>query len=79
MSGSWIGSSRKDTLPQNWGVIRKRVLLRDDYSCQALMVSTGQRCGASAGEVDHINRFGSQTDMANLQTLCSWHHSRKSS
>jgi len=52
-----------------------RVLRRDLYTCQA------QGCGArSANHVDHIiPRFEGGTDEdANLQTLCSRCHQRKS-
>lgn len=79
MPGYWDGSNRRDTLPENWSQIRRTVIARDGGRCQAILESTGMKCLEPATDVDHINRFGSQTDLSNLQMLCSWHHARKSS
>ena len=79
MAGNWEGSRRTETLPENWPELRQQILARDGRRCQAILESTGQKCGAPGNQVDHINRFGSQTDPNNLQVLCSWHHSKKSS
>lgn len=79
MPGFWDGSNRKDTLPKNWVQIRKQILARDGNRCQAVLESTGWLCGELGNQVDHIDRFGSQTDPNNLQVLCEWHHARKSS
>lgn len=78
MSGQWAGSNRRQSLPENWPEIRQRILARDGRRCQAVLESTGWLCGQPGNQVDHINRFGSQTDPNNLQTLCAWHHARKS-
>lgn len=74
---SWDGSDRKSRLPADWERRRMRVLRRDAYRCQA-RDSTGALCGARGSDVDHVIR-GDDHDEDNLQTLCRWHHSRKSS
>lgn len=71
-------SDRAQRLPSNWQALRLRVLRRDRYSCQARMQSTGSRCGERANQVDHIVP-GDDHSLDNLQALCEWHHSRKSS
>ncbi|MFD6638315.1 HNH endonuclease [Micromonospora chalcea] len=52
-----------------------RVLRRDGYRCRQVF-STGERCGAPAGEVDHIER-GDNHDPSNLQALCTYCHGQK--
>jgi 5-methylcytosine-specific restriction protein A len=54
-----------------------RVLRRDAYRCQSLD-STGVPCGEYANQVDHVIR-GDDHELENLQSLCRWHHARKSS
>ena len=73
---SWQDSNRRDRLPPDWPAIRKRVLKRDGGKCQAEY--DGEQCGWKATDVDHI-RPGDDHDESNLESLCSWHHARKSS
>nr|WP_079083629.1 HNH endonuclease [Streptomyces antibioticus] len=73
---AWQGSTRRSRLPSNWPAIRRRVLRRDGYICQARF-SEGQLCGAPATDVDHIEA-GDDHSMANLRALCGWCHARKS-
>lgn len=75
MSG-WQNSRRRQELPPNWDALRKRILGRDDHSCQ-WDLGGGQKCGREAREVDHIRR-GSDHSESNLRALCHWHHLRKS-
>jgi 5-methylcytosine-specific restriction protein A len=75
---AWEGTSdRKDRLPSDWSSRRMRVLRRDGYKCQA-RDSLGVLCGEPANQVDHIVH-GDNHDYDNLQSLCRWHHARKSS
>jgi len=66
----WSTSTRRTELPRNWATIRKRVLIRDRYRCQA------PACASRATDVDHIVR-GAGDDDANLQSLCADHHRAK--
>jgi 5-methylcytosine-specific restriction protein A len=55
-----------------WKRVRRRVLLRDAYTCRS--------CGRWGNEVDHIVPIAEGGDpwaMSNLQTLCKGCHSRK--
>jgi len=54
-----------------------RVLRRDSYRCQA-RDSQNILCGDPANQVDHIEP-GDDHSLENLQSLCRWHHARKSS
>ena len=77
---NWEGSTRKDTLPPDWAKRRKYVLERDGYRCQHIRSDRNKACGAFANQVDHKNqerRHDHSYD--NLQSLCHWHHQRKSS
>lgn len=73
----WDTSNRRDRLPSDWQRKRMRVLRRDSYRCRATD-SLGRRCDGKGSDVDHIVA-GDNDDEDNLQTLCSWHHARKSS
>ena len=73
----WETSNRKERLPADWQTRRVRVLRRDSYRCQA-RDSIGVLCGAPANQVDHIVP-GDDHSYENLQSLCRWHHDRKSS
>jgi 5-methylcytosine-specific restriction protein A len=73
----WDTSDRKARLPADWAKRRVRTLRRDGYRCQA-RDSLGIMCEAPANQVDHIIPSGSDED-DNLQSLCRWHHDRKSS
>lgn len=77
MPHGWKGSTRKETLPDDWPAIRRRVLRRDRYRCQHVRYDTGRKCGARANQVDHIDDRNDHRD-ANLQSLCEWHHNEKS-
>lgn len=75
---AWHSSDRRARLPSTWRTLRAKVLKRDGYMCVALLRDTGTRCTAVATDVDHIIP-NDDHDMANLQSLCTWHHARKSS
>lgn len=70
----WSTSGRRAELPSNWGSIRARILARDGGQCRA--IDNGVRCQLAATDVDHIGDRHDHGD-ANLQSLCSWHHRRK--
>ncbi|MGK5520312.1 HNH endonuclease [Micromonospora sp. URMC 107] len=72
---TWEGSDRRARLPSNWGTIRRRILRRDGYKCRQVF-STGERCGAPANQVDHIER-GDDHRPDNLQALCAYCHGVK--
>ncbi|WVX88057.1 HNH endonuclease [Arthrobacter phage TforTroy] len=74
---AWDTSNRKAELPADWTTRRVRVLRRDSYKCQA-RDSRGIKCGEWANQVDHIEP-GDDHSYENLQSLCRWHHARKSS
>lgn len=69
---AWDGSDRLARLPPDWSARRRRVLQRDRHSCQ------WSGCSARATHVDHIEPSGSDEDW-NLQSLCAYHHNKKSS
>jgi 5-methylcytosine-specific restriction protein A len=78
----WRGSDRRTQLPNDWGVTTLRILTRDFHRCQWVRVDTGTRCLApNSHDVDHIIRpdDGGTDEDSNLQTLCFFHHQRKSS
>ncbi|GGM75653.1 hypothetical protein GCM10012275_52940 [Longimycelium tulufanense] len=77
MPGGWVGSNRSAELPLNWSTeIRPAVLERDDYQCR--WFTDGVRCTEPATDVDHVDDpHGHRPE--NLQSLCRWHHNRKSS
>lgn len=77
MAWSEGASDRAPRLPSDWSTRRVRVLRRDGYRCMA-RDSTGARCGQPANQVDHIVA-GDDHSLDNLQSLCRWHHARKSS
>ena len=72
---AWSTSDRRSELPRNWSKIRAAVLKRDAYKCQ--QKDEGRHCLNRATDVDHIVAGGPDS-LANLQSLCRWHHSRKS-
>lgn len=73
----WKGSRRRQTLPADWEERRRRILRRDRYRCQHVRDDTGEKCGARANQVDHVERGAGDHD-GNLQALCEWHHNQKS-
>lgn len=75
-SGGWQGSDRRSRLPENWPSLRKDTLKRDGYRCTHVH-SNGKRCSGKATDVDH-KVPGDDHSPENLQSLCSWHHRRKS-
>lgn len=82
---AWSTSNRKSFFPRNWGAIRRRVLERAGYRCEHIDPDTGVRCRARANQVDHIRSKVDSADggyddsLSNLQALCGFHHSLKSS
>lgn len=74
---AWEGSTRKETLPPDWGQRRLAVFARDDNRCTVIKAN-GKRCWDKADECDHI---GDRLDhsLENLRSICSWHHQRRSS
>ena len=72
---AWATSRRRTALPKGWANIRRQVLKRDTGRCVARM-RDGDRCPERASEVDHI-RDPDDHSLANLQSLCSWHHKIK--
>lgn len=74
---AWDGSTRRQRLPKDWPRIRRRIIRRDKGVCTALY-SDGRRCDLLGTDVDHIVPGDDHSD-ANLQLLCTWHHTRKSS
>ncbi|GAA2577515.1 hypothetical protein GCM10009862_16040 [Microbacterium binotii] len=77
----WKGSTRKSTLPADWDTtVRPRILRRDGYRCVWIRADTNSQCGDRANQVDHIDqaRRWDHSD-GNLQSLCEYHHQRKSS
>lgn len=69
-------SGRTSPLPPNWATIRAAILRRDQHQCTEQRGDTGNRCEASATDVDHI---GDPADHRpeNLRALCAHHHRRK--
>ncbi|MFF3312448.1 HNH endonuclease [Streptomyces sp. NPDC002952] len=74
---AWEGSTRRARLPKDWPRTRRRILRRDGYECQTRF-SDGRLCGLPANQVDHIEPGNDHRD-ANLQALCTWCHTHKSS
>ena len=70
-------SARAARLPADWSTRRVRVLRRDSYRCQA-RDSLSVPCGELANQVDHVVA-GDNHNLENLESLCRWHHARKSS
>lgn len=73
---AWETSDRKSRLPGNWLALRKEVFRVKGRRCY--IVEDGHRCGAEAGEVDHVVPSGPD-DISNLEPICSTHHKSKSS
>ncbi|WP_205538483.1 HNH endonuclease [Mycobacterium kyogaense] len=69
---SWSNSDRRAGLPADWHIRRKRILRRDDGSCQI----RGPRCTQVATDVDHIQRGDNHEDR-NLQAVCRPCHTQK--
>ncbi|ALJ22060.1 hypothetical protein AOA12_20060 [Microbacterium sp. No. 7] len=78
---AWSTSRRKSQLPPDWDtVIRPAILKRDRHRCQHIRYDTGQKCGAYANQVDHVNQQRNHDHSpSNLQSLCEYHHRVKSS
>lgn len=73
---AWGPTDRKSRLPADWQARRRKRLRMDGYRCTSLD-DKGQRCEATATDVDHHER-GDNHSIFNLRSLCSWHHSQKS-
>ncbi|GGX27030.1 hypothetical protein GCM10010353_47860 [Streptomyces chryseus] len=74
---AWEGSTRRQRLPKDWPRIRRRIIRRDGGVCAA-RYSDGRRCELPGTDVDHIIP-GDNHSATNLQLLCTWHHTHKSS
>lgn len=75
MGTQWSGSTRRSRLPRDWHRIRAAVLERDGHRCTATL-RDDTRCAEPGTDVDHIDRHGGD-GLDNLQTLCGWHHRKK--
>lgn len=78
---AWSTSNRKQQLPPGWeNTIRPRILRRDRHRCRWIREDTGEPCNDRANQVDHVDQARSWDHSdANLQSLCEYHHGRKSS
>ncbi|GGX98483.1 HNH endonuclease [Streptomyces fructofermentans] len=73
----WASSNRRAQLPRDWdAAVRPRILARDGHRCVQALAAGGRCPETQALEVDHIGDPHDHDD-ANLQTLCHWHHQRK--
>jgi 5-methylcytosine-specific restriction protein A len=77
MSGQWAGSTRAARLPVNWDELRAARLDYDQHRCT--WYDHGQRCTNEATEVDHRKPMTDDHRLEALRSLCTPHHSRKSS
>lgn len=77
---NWEGSGRRHTLPADWAVRQLTTLRRDHHRCQHIREDTQRKCARRANHVDHIIPYsqGGTDEYSNLQSLCDWHHNRKS-
>jgi 5-methylcytosine-specific restriction endonuclease McrA len=75
MAHNWHTSNRRSRLPKNWPQLRTQALTRDCYKCRAVN-EDGTPCIEAATDVDHIEP-GDNHALENLQSLCAWHHKRK--
>lgn len=77
---AWDGSNRREELPANWASLRRKSLGRDAYLCQ-FEKSNGKLCYDRATDIDHIipGSLGGTDDLDNLQSLCGFHHGKKTS
>ena len=66
-----MSSWRSRPLPADWSRTRRRILARDNDTCQ--------HCGGGATHVDHIQpaAAGGSDEDENLQALCKACHARK--
>ena len=65
-------SWRASPLPKGWPTIRRRILERDDYTCQIQLPG----CTGLATDVDHIGDRDDHSD-DNLRSGCSSCHDRR--
>jgi 5-methylcytosine-specific restriction enzyme A len=72
---NWNTSTRGKRLPGDWKQLRQATLHRDAHQCVSPL-RDGGRCPEPATDVDHITR-GDNHALENLQSLCAWHHKRK--
>lgn len=73
----WQGSTRRSTLPPDWEQRRLRQLELDGYRCRAILYDD-TRCTERATDVDHIHNRWKHEPGVDLQSLCGWHHDKKS-
>lgn len=69
----WNTSTRRQRLPSNWPITRRRILDRDHHQCQLRYPD----CTHHATEVDHVTP-GDNHHPANLQAACRSCHATKS-
>ncbi|MET0701659.1 MAG: HNH endonuclease signature motif containing protein [Mycobacterium sp.] len=72
---NWQNSDRRQRLPPDWRLLRRKVAMRANWRCQGII--DGSRCGKPGSHCDHILR-GDDHSMANLQWLCPDCHNSKS-
>ena len=77
---AWEGSTRKASLPPDWRPLRLAVFERDGWQCTHIRSNDGYRCSERNPDRLECDHVGNRLDhsMANLTTLCHWHHLRKS-
>lgn len=75
----WDSSKRREELPKDWPVRRKRILTRDNHQCTWEEYLGGKyiRCPNPANQVDHRIPGNDHSDQ-NLRSLCEDHHRAKS-
>lgn len=73
---AWANSDRREHLPANWAVLRRRRFKMDGNRCTNVN-EYDERCKSPAQECDHI---GDRTDhrIEMLRSLCTYHHGKKS-
>ncbi|MFF2495838.1 HNH endonuclease [Agromyces sp. NPDC058064] len=76
----WSNTPTRTSTPA-WKRLRAQVFKRDGNQCVARMAD-GSRCPETTNlECDHIVNVkqGGTDELDNMQTLCKWHHQRKTS
>lgn len=74
---AWATSNRTQRLPKNWQHLRQQTASQAKGQCQARLTN-GTRCPNQGTQCDHIQPGDNHTP-DNLQWLCAWHHTQKTS
>ena len=74
---AWKGSTRRQSLPPDWEQRRQQQFALDGHRCVAMLYDD-TRCTEPAEECDHKTNRWSHEPGIDLQSLCSWHHLKKS-